>query len=182
MVITRYHVLIGLVMLFLLFAFIVPQENTYNDPSIDIDQSTDNYTDSNQSVDQNPLMSSIDTAVDDKKGWWKHEGHSTVTGGNLSASGVTSSTGSGIIDENEGDGTGEENDGNGDEDEGDGTGEENDGNGDEDEGDGTGEENDGNGDEDEGDGTGNENEIPEFPNVTIPMVAVLVLVLSFRKK
>lgn len=149
MAITRSHVFTGLIILFLLFvATLIPQDNTYIDYGMDNNDSRDNSTDRNQPDDQSPLMSTPENVVSDEKGWWKHEGHSTVTGGNLSASDVTSSIGNGIIDEDEGEGTGEENDGNGEEDEGDGT----------------------------------ENEIPEFPNVTIPMVAVLVLALSFRKK
>ncbi len=78
---------------------------------------------------QNSLMSTPDDTSDDtggeeKRGWWKHEGHSTVSTGGTK--------------------TTEPSDG-----------------------------------KDEG---GSENEIPEFPNVAIPMVAVLVLALSFRRK
>lgn len=84
--ISVYNVFIGLMILFALLVFFVPQENSFLDPVID-NNSTDNFTNMSQPADENPMMSTPDNVESDEKGWWKHEGHSTVNTGNSSASG-----------------------------------------------------------------------------------------------
>ncbi|WP_321430555.1 hypothetical protein [uncultured Methanolobus sp.] len=84
--ISGYSVFIGFMILFALLVFSIPQENSFLDPVID-NNSTDNFTNTSQPADENPMMSTPDNVESDEKGWWKHEGHSTVNTGNSSASG-----------------------------------------------------------------------------------------------
>jgi hypothetical protein len=85
MKITGYHIFIGLMILFFLFGLFSPQENSYIGMEGN-DNFTDNFTNMSQPADQSPLMSTPDNVVSDEEGWWKHDGHSTVTGGNVSTS------------------------------------------------------------------------------------------------
>ncbi len=131
--ITGYHIFIGLMMLLFLIGLFSPLENSY--PGLEAeDNSTDNLTNMSQPADQSPLMSTPDSVVSDEEGWWKHDGHSTVTGGNVSVSGTG--------DESSGNGGNEENN-----------------------------------DEEEGSG-----EIPEFPNIVLPLVAVTGIAMFFNRK
>ncbi|MBP1909364.1 hypothetical protein [Methanolobus bombayensis] len=83
--INGYSVVIGLIVLLFLLGFFIPQENTSPVPVID-NSSTENTTNMTLPADETPLMSTPESAASDEKGWWKHEGHSTVTGSNVSAS------------------------------------------------------------------------------------------------
>jgi hypothetical protein len=71
--------------LFALLVFFIPQETSFLDPVID-NNSTDNFTNMSQPADENPMMSTPDNVESDEKGWWKHEGHSSVSAGNSSSS------------------------------------------------------------------------------------------------
>jgi hypothetical protein len=91
------------------------------------DNSTDNFTNMSQPADQSPLMSTPDNVVSDEKGWWKHDGHSTVVGSNVTTSGS--------------------NDG-----------------------------------ASENDNNDESQEIPEFPSLVIPFIAVIGIAIFFNRK
>jgi hypothetical protein len=101
--ITAYHVFIGLMMLLFLTGLFFPRENSYPGMSGD-DNLTDNFTNMSQSADQSPLMSTPDNVLSEEKGWWKHEGHSIVSGGNGTASAISGeASGNDDNDRNNGD-------------------------------------------------------------------------------
>ncbi|TQD25250.1 hypothetical protein [Methanolobus vulcani] len=125
MKITRYHVFIGLMMLLFLIGIFYPHENNY--PAINDDNFTDNFTNMSQPADQGPLMSTPDNDLSEEKGWWKHVGRSTVSGGNVPASGTSG-----------------ESSGN-------------------------------------NDNKGSE-EVPEFPNLVIPLIVVTGIAMLFSRK
>ncbi|WMW25770.1 hypothetical protein RE474_03360 [Methanolobus sediminis] len=86
MKITRYHVFIGLMMLLFLIGLFSPQENNYPGQEGN-DNFTDDFINNSQPADESPLMSTPDNVLSDEKDWWKHDGHSTVSGSNLAVAG-----------------------------------------------------------------------------------------------
>ncbi|MDG6244349.1 MAG: hypothetical protein QCH31_08170 [Methanolobus sp.] len=78
MTITRYHAIAGLVVFLLLIAvFLIPDEYAgIGDMN--------NSTNETPEIEQMPLMSSPDD-IDDRPGWWKSKGRSTVTTSNRSS-------------------------------------------------------------------------------------------------
>jgi hypothetical protein len=76
-------------------------------------------------------MSTPDSIVSDEEGWWKHDGHSTVTGSNVSTSSSGESSENPEKNNNEGE---------------------------------------------------DSEEIPEFPGLAIPFIAVMGIAMFFNRK
>ena len=89
--ITKKHIISGVIILFI-FIFIakMPMELSGNN---NLENVTNSTTANNQSMnpEEIPLMSTPDnTPAEEKRGWWKHDGHSSVSGSNEEqSSGIT---------------------------------------------------------------------------------------------